>query len=89
MGIRFAPIDPVQKLQLNQLLAKLTGRTSISVPEPSTETRQQEEKNLKSAIESADPRSVLNEIVEFFRKNHLLSRNEFMASPSGFARFEV
>ena len=77
MGICLTRIDPLQKLQLIQLLSKLTGHTSIAIPEPAIEVRQQEEKNLKNVIESADPRPVLDEIAEFFRKNHLLSRDEF------------
>ena len=77
MGICFTAIDPQQQLQLKQLLAELTGHVSISVPGPAHENHERDEKTLKNALESADPKAFLDEIKKFFDRNQLLSRDEF------------
>jgi len=71
MGIGFAEIDPEQQLQLKQLLAALGGQSAFfrGVPAP--------ENAVKDTVRSADPRALLDEVTEFFRKNQLLSRDEF------------
>ncbi len=71
MGICFAEIQPVQQLHLKDLLTALAGRSAVSGGISS------EEKSVNDALRSADPRAFLDEITEFFRKNQLLSRNEF------------
>jgi hypothetical protein len=71
MGICFAELEPVQHMQLKQLLAALAGRSAGSNGIPA------EEKSVNDALRSADPRAFLDEITEFFQKNQLLSRNEF------------
>jgi hypothetical protein len=71
MGICFAEIEPVQQLHLKDLLTALAGRSSVS------NGISAEEKSVKDALRSADPRAFLDEITEFFQKNQLLSRNEF------------
>ena len=71
MGICFAELEPVQQMQLKQLLAALSGRSAVS------NGISAEEKSVNDALRSADPRAFLDEITEFFRKNQLLSRNEF------------
>jgi hypothetical protein len=73
MGIRFAEIEPGQELQLKELLAALAGRNTASSGRPATEP----ETDMKDTVASADPRAFLDEITEFFQKNHLLSREEF------------
>src|SRR6266478_634702 len=71
MGICFAEIEPVQQMQLKQLLAALAGRGAVSSGIPD------QENNMKDALAAADPKAFLDEITEFFRKNQLLSRTEF------------
>jgi hypothetical protein len=71
MGICFAELEPVQHMQLKQLLAALAGRSAVSTGVPA------EEKSVNDALRSADPRAFLDEITEFFQKNQLLSRTEF------------
>jgi hypothetical protein len=58
-------------LHLKDLLTALAGRSAVSSGIPA------EEKGVNDALRSADPRAFLDEITEFFQKNHLLSRNEF------------
>ena len=71
MGICFGEIEPVQQMQLKQLLAALSGRSAVC------KGISAEEKSVKDTLASADPKVFLNEITEFFQKNQLLSRNEF------------
>jgi hypothetical protein len=71
MGIGFAKIEPLQQMQLKQLLAALAGRSAVS------NGISAEENSVKDILASADPKSCLDGIAEFFQKNQLLSRNEF------------
>ena len=71
MGISFAEIEPVQQLHLKDLLTALAGRSAVS------NGISAQENNMKDTLRSADPKAFLDEITEFFQKNHLLSRNEF------------
>jgi hypothetical protein len=71
MGICFAEIEPVQQMRLKQLLAALAGRSAVS------NGISAEENSVKDILASADPKSCLDGIAEFFQKNQLLSRNEF------------
>ena len=71
MGICFAEIEPAQQLQLKQLLAALAGRSAVS------NGMSAEENSVKDALASADQRSFLDGIAEFFQKNQTLSRDEF------------
>jgi len=71
MGICFGEIEPVQQMQLKQLLATLAGRSAVS------NGISAQENSMKDTLAAADPRTFLNEITEFFQKNQLLSRNEF------------
>ncbi len=71
MGICFTEIEPVQQMQLKQLLAALTGRSAVS------SGISDQENSVKDALAAADPKAFLDEITEFFQKNQLLSRNEF------------
>ena len=71
MGICFAEIQPVQLMQLKQLLAALSGRSAVSNGIPA------QENGMKDTLASADPRVFLVAITEFFQKNQLLSRSEF------------
>ena len=71
MGICFAGIEPEQKSQLQQLLASLGGQSAFFKGAPPAEN------NLNDALLAVDPRAMLDAVTEFFRKNQLLSRDEF------------
>jgi len=71
MGICFAEIEPVQQMQLKQLLAALAGRSAVSSGVSA------QENSVKDTLAAADPKAFLDEITEFFQKNQLLSRIEF------------
>jgi PilZ domain len=70
MGICFGEIEPVQQMQLKQLLAALAGRSGVSNGIPA------EEKSVKDTLASVDPKSFVDGIAEFFQKNQMLSREE-------------
>ncbi len=76
MGISFSDIDPVEELQLRQLLAALVGRRIVSKSAAAALN------SVKDALgmtdpRLADPRAVLDEIAAFFQKNPTLSRDDF------------
>jgi PilZ domain-containing protein len=71
MGICFADIEPLEQLQLKQLLAALSGRSTIYT------AKSAEESGMQETLASADPRAILGEIMGFFQNNQLLSRAEF------------
>ena len=71
MGICFAEIEPGEQMQLKQLLAALSGRSTIYT------AKSTEESGIKETLASADPRTILGEITGFFQNNQLLSRAEF------------
>ena len=71
MGICFAEIEPVQQMQLKQLLAALSARGGVS------NGISTQENNMSDILSAADPKAFFDEITEFFQKNQLLSRNEF------------
>jgi len=71
MGICFAEIEPVQQMQLKQLLAALAGRSAVPNAMPAAE------KTVKDTLASADPKSFVEGIAEFFQKHETLSRDEF------------
>jgi len=71
MGICFADIDPLEQLQLRQLLAALSGRSTLCAAKPA------EEPAAKETLGSGDPKTIVAEIAGFFQNNQLLSRTEF------------
>jgi PilZ domain-containing protein len=71
MGICFAEIEPIQQMQMKQLLAALAGRSAVS------DRISAEENSVKDILASADPKPCFDGIAEFFQKNQLPSRNEF------------
>jgi hypothetical protein len=71
MGISFGEIEPGQQLQLQQLLDSLAGRNAVRATGSAAENSKQD------ALASVDPRAFLDEITEFFKKESLLSREEF------------
>jgi hypothetical protein len=72
MGIGFAEIEAGQQAQLKQLLDSLSGRASVpaTIPVPENVT-----KNIRASV---DPRSLLNELWDYFEKHQWLSREEFL-----------
>jgi hypothetical protein len=77
MGIALREIAAEQEGHLKQLIAFLSGHNSVSHGGPVAETREKEENNVRSALATADPKALLDEIQQFFQNNHLLSRDEF------------
>lgn len=77
MGICFTDVHPEEQLHLKQLLSILTGHVAASNRGSAQESREQDEALMKNALESADPKAVLDEVRKFFHNNHLLSRDEF------------
>jgi hypothetical protein len=71
MGISFGEIEPGQQLQLQQLLDSLAGRNAVYTTGPAPDN------GMQDALASADPRALLDEITEFFKKESLLSREDF------------
>ena len=73
MGLCFSEIEPGQQVQLEQLLAALSDPVSVAASDcsqPTWETSSQ-------YMADADPQVIFAELAEFFRKNVLLSRDEF------------
>ncbi len=77
MGICFTQIEPVQQLQLQQLLALLAGRGAASVGRPVQENHVKQAEPGRETPRLGDPEALLAEIMTFFQKNQLLSRDEF------------
>ncbi len=77
MGIRFSRIDPENQSQLQKLLAHFNGLASAPLSVPTDGDADLEEAAIRNALTSADPTSFLAEIRDFFRKNRLLSKDEF------------
>jgi hypothetical protein len=77
MGIRFEEIDSGQQVQLKQLIALLTGHRAPALGGPGPENHVKEAYLMKEALQSTDPRALVDEIMEFFQKDSLLSRDKF------------
>jgi len=77
MGICFTETESSQRLQLQQLLALLTGHGAASVGGRARENHAQDDDFVKESLRFVDPAVCLEEIVAFFHKNQLLSRDEF------------
>jgi hypothetical protein len=71
MGICFSEIEPGQQLQLEQLLAALSGQSSAA---SSTAAAAPVETH---SLADVDTKTMLDGLTEFFRSNQLLSRKEF------------
>jgi hypothetical protein len=72
MGMCFSEIEPGQQLQLEQLLAALSGQSpsdSASFAAPVA--------SLTHSLADVDSKTMLDELTQFFRDNQLLSRQEF------------
>jgi hypothetical protein len=70
MGMCFAEVKPEQQTQLQQLLMTVAGQraTLSAAPATSPET-----------MVTADPRIVVERLIEYFKENSFLSRDEFHA----------
>jgi hypothetical protein len=71
MGICFTEMEPDQRSQLRQLIEMLAGNNAVS------DGLQARENPVNSRVAVADPKALVDEVTEFFRKNQLLSRDEF------------
>jgi hypothetical protein len=71
MGICFTEIEPAQQLQLRQLVEMLAGKGGVS---NSLQTREKAANKSQPVI---DPKALVEDVTEFFRKNPLLTREEF------------
>ncbi len=72
MGILFADIKPEELRNLEQLCSVLAGRNGISGATLVANDK-------KDLLSSVDPKSLVAEIDEFFRRKPVLSREEFYA----------
>lgn len=73
MGICFAELEPAQQAQLEQLLAALAGQSSLSNPASAATAAD----TSTHSLADVDPTAMLDELTQFFRGSHLLSREEF------------
>ena len=73
MGMCFTEIEPGQQLQLEQLLAALSGQNSLTTPASAASPVA----SSAPSLTDVDARILLNELRQFFGSNHLLSREEF------------
>lgn len=71
MGIGFGQIEAEQQTHLKELLAALGGQSAFF------RGRAGRENAPADSLRVADPRAVLDEVAQFFRKNQNLSREEF------------
>jgi hypothetical protein len=71
MGICFTYLEPQQQAHLKELLAALGGRRIATNETAAGESA------LKETLRAVDARALVNEMMEFFRKNQQLSRDEF------------
>jgi hypothetical protein len=71
MGMCFSDIEPGQQLQLEQLLRALAGERAIQTSKEQTWGSE--------AVSSADAWSCLEELMDFFKNNTVLSRDEFFS----------
>jgi PilZ domain-containing protein len=78
MGIMFTDIEPGQQIQLGQVLAALSGQSSLPTPDSAPAPAPNSESVLSAAVSGADPRRVVDEVRQFFTSNRLLSREEFL-----------
>ena len=73
MGMCFSEIEPGQQIQLEQLLAALSG----NAPPPNSAAKATPDASSTHSLADVDSKTMLDELTEFFRGNHLLSREEF------------
>ena len=73
MGMCFSEIEPGQQIQLEQLLAALSGQSSLTTPaSPASPVA-----SSLPSLADVDSKILLNELRQFYGSNHLLSREEF------------
>ncbi len=72
MGIGFTEIEPAQQLQLERLIGTLAGTSSFAARSPGRDS------DLREALETADPRALMNEICRYFIASTSLSREDFL-----------
>lgn len=73
MGMCFSEIESGQQLQLEQLLAALSEPSSPSNSASATT----QFADSSHSLADVDSKAMLDELTQFFRSNHLLSREEF------------
>ena len=73
MGMCFSEIEPGQQIQLEQLLAALSGQSSLTTPASAASLVA----SSTPSLADVDPKILLHELRQFYGSNHLLSREEF------------
>jgi len=74
MGIAFTEIEPGQETNLEQILSALAHPRGPALPDPGVTDGTE----MQKAVGTADPNTLLDEIIRFFALNRLLSREEFI-----------
>jgi hypothetical protein len=69
----FLQIEPGQQLQLEKLLAALSAQSSVS----NSALAAAQFADSTISLADVDSKTMLDELTQFFRSNHLLSRQEF------------
>jgi hypothetical protein len=73
MGMCFSEIEPGQQLQLEQLLAALSGQSAMS----NSASTDAPDANSTHSLADVDSKTIVDQLAKFFRDNRLLSRQEF------------
>jgi hypothetical protein len=73
MGMCFSEIEPGQQIQLEQLLAALSGQSSLTTPASAASPVA----GSTPSMADVDSKILLHELRQFYGSNHLLSREEF------------
>lgn len=73
MGMCFSEIEPGQQLQLEQLIAALSGQSTVS----SSQSSSAPDPNSPQSLGDVDSKTMVDLLAQFFRDNRLLSRQEF------------
>ena len=80
MGIGFIDTKPEQQSHINQLLASLGSQSAFFRGAP------ERARLAHTPLNLSDPRALLDEVAEFFRKHSVLSREEFNEIAKRFRR---
>jgi len=82
MGIQFKELDPGQQVNLDYLISRLTEETAVSI----LTSGLSEDARLEAEIGQANPRTVLQMVIQFFSVNEKLTREDFLLIASKASR---